>query len=86
MATLDDLPIPDFLNLTDEAKLQLILEVRHRRAVVIETTRKRDGSVTSTRKRRSVAIPTAESVAQMTEKQITDLYYALMARQQTELL
>lgn len=79
MATLDDLPIPNFLKLTEEDQLQLILEVRTRRAVVIPTKR-------SPSTRKSAAIPTADTVAQMSEKQITDLYFSLMAKQQGELL
>lgn len=85
MATLDDLPIPNFLSLSDESKMQLILDVRYRRALVITTSKKRDG-ISTPKKKRSVSMPTADSVAQMSEKQITDLYYALMAQQQKELL
>lgn len=78
MATLDNLKIPSLLNLAPEQGLQLILDVRLRRQQVLQEPR--------TKFPREKKLPSADALNKLSEKQITDLYYALMAKQQKELL
>jgi hypothetical protein len=81
MATLNDLPIQSLYSLSREEGLQLILTMRERRRFVLEKP-VREKVV----KERSAKLPTAVTIANMSEQQITDLYYKLMAKQQKELL
>lgn len=77
MANLDNLPIPSLR----ESGLQLILDIRERRHYVPEKpVRERVA------KQLKQSLPPAVVVANMSEQQITDLYYKLMAKQQKELL
>lgn len=77
MANLNDLPIP---NLRD-AGLQLILDIRSRRNFVPNKPIYEPKS-----KSKRQPIPPESVVANMSEQQITELYYKLMAKQQGELL
>ena len=80
MANLNHLSIPSLSSLSHEAGLDLILSIRERRRFVPEKLPR-----TKTVKERS-SIPPEAVVANMSEQQITDLYYKLMAKQQKELL
>ena len=73
MANLNDLPIPSISSLPPEEGLQCILSIRERRRFIPEKT---------VRKK----VPIESAIAKMSEQQITDLYYQLMAKQQKELL
>ena len=77
MATLNDLVITSLSNLSPEDGINLILEMRLRRRSVPERTK-----VVRARKE----IPTETSIASLTEAQLADLYYTLMAKRQENLL
>ena len=81
MANLNHLSIPSLSSLSHEAGLDLILSIRERRRFVPDKPVRE----LKTKKVRS-SIPPEAVVANMSEQQITDLYYKLMAKQQKELL
>jgi len=76
MATLDHLPIPSLSSLDDEAGLQLILSIRERRGFH-EPNPVRE---------RKPKVPTEAAIAKLSEKQLAELYYTLMAKRQQELI
>jgi len=76
MASLDDLKIISLSNLPPEEGMKLVLEMRLRRRLV---------EPKPTREKRKEI--TAESaIANLSEKQLADLYYTLMAKRQENLL
>ena len=77
MANLNDLPIPTLR----DSGLQLILDVRARRGFIPEKEIHQKVA-----KQPKQPIPPESVVANMSEQQITDLYYKLMAKHQGELL
>lgn len=80
MATLNDLPIPSLSSLDDNEGITLILSIRERRRLQAVKP------VREPKPKSAKQIPTEATIAKMSEQQITDLYYALMAKQQRELL
>ena len=77
MATLNDLKITPLSKLTESEGLELILEMRLRRRNVPERAKR-----TKVRKE----IPPESVVDNLSEKQLADLYYTLMAKRQENLL
>ena len=69
MATLDDLPIPSLLDLLPRARPPTLLDVRLRRQQVLQEPRVK-----------AKGLPSAAALSKLTDKQITDLYYQLMAK------
>jgi len=76
MATLDNLPISSLSSLDEETGLQLILSIRERRHFVPDKP---------VREKKS-KVPTESAIAKLSEKQLAELYYTLMAKRQQELL
>jgi len=79
MATLDDLAITPLSKLSPEQGMNLILEMRLRRRSVPERPAKE--KVTNKRN-----LPPESVIANLSEKQLADLYYTLAAKMQKELL
>lgn len=78
MANLNDLPIPRLC----DVGLQLILDMRERRNYVPDKPTREPKAARQPKQ----SLPPAVVVANMSEQQIADLYYKLMAKQQKELL
>jgi hypothetical protein len=76
MATLDHLPIPSLSSLSDDEGIALILSMRERRHFVPNKP---------VREKKS-KIPTESAIAKLSEKQLAELYYTLMAKRQQELI
>jgi len=76
MANLDHLPIPSLSSLDDEAGLQLILSMRERRGF-------HEPKIVREKKTK---VPTESAIAKLSEKQLAELYYTLMAKRQENLL
>jgi len=79
MATLDHLPIPSLASLDEEAGLQLILSMRERRHYAPE-------KLVRTKSKVAKQLPTESAIAKLSEKQLAELYYTLMAKRQENLL
>jgi hypothetical protein len=77
MATLDDLPILNLSSLDDEEGMRLILEMRLRRKFVESKP---------VRERKSKGLPSEATIAKLSEKQLAELYYTLMAKRQENLI
>jgi hypothetical protein len=77
LATLDDLPIPELSTYSREEGINLILSIRERRSHV---------EIRPAKERKSIQrIPSAAAIDKLSDKQLTDLYYKLMAKGQKEM-
>jgi hypothetical protein len=77
LATLDDLPIPELSTYSREEGINLILSIRARRSFVQDKPAKERKS--------TQRVPSAAVIDKLSDKQLTDLYYKLMAKSQKEM-
>ena len=76
MANLDDLPIQPLSQYSREEGIEFILAMRQRRSYV---------QVKPTRTKSGPKLPTQSAIDKLSDQQLTDLYYKLMAKTQKEM-